>query len=146
MLNRHIRSVALLSFVWAISACSPAQAQRAVSQAYPAPPRDSYTTIERRVGIGRTEEALKGGEVSPTFFGAAAPVVGRFFVSGEFKSDSSQVVVLHHELWKSKFVGSPSVIGTQIQLDRRPFTVVGVAPLGFNSPDQASFWVPRYSK
>ena len=142
MTNRLTRWVAIHSITLPLLACSPTPAQQAV----PAPSPDSYTTIERRIGIGSSEQEMKGAEVSPGFFGATAPVIGRFFVTGDFQPVSSRVVVLHHEFWKGRFAGSPAVIGTQIQIERLPFTIVGVAPPGFNSPDAASFWIPRQSQ
>jgi predicted permease len=49
-------------------------------------------------------------------------------VTGE---ESDQVVVLAHAIWRSRYGGSPSVIGTTLELNDHAYTVIGVAPPGF---------------
>ncbi|MBL9126455.1 MAG: ABC transporter permease, partial [Verrucomicrobiales bacterium] len=41
------------------------------------------------------------------------------------------VVVLGHGLWKRRFGSDPAVLGRVIEIARRPFTVIGVAPAEF---------------
>ena len=54
------------------------------------------------------------------------PVLGRFFTADEERADRNHVVVLGTDLWKSRFAGDPSIIGKQVQLDGRSYTVIGV--------------------
>jgi len=79
-----------------------------------------------------------------TVLGARASA-GRLFTSedGEIP-DGSPLVVLSHRFWQRRFNGDPSVIGRTVDLNRSPFTVIGVGTEGFHgttlmSPD---IWVP----
>ena len=61
------------------------------------------------------------------------PARGRFFEGIEQSDafDAAPVAVLGHAMWKARFGGDPSVVGRRIVLNRRPFTIIGVAPEGF---------------
>jgi predicted permease len=61
------------------------------------------------------------------------PAAGRLFSSSDDTAESANpVVVLGYGFWQSKFALSPSIIGKDIRLNGYPFTVVGVAPAGFD--------------
>ncbi len=61
------------------------------------------------------------------------PLLGRVFVSTE-DQPGNRVVLLSHRLWKSRFGGDPGVVGKQIVLDDKPYTVAGVMPAEFQFP------------
>jgi putative ABC transport system permease protein len=61
------------------------------------------------------------------------PSLGRGFRPDE-ELKGRHVVVLSHQIWTSRFGADPSVLGTAVSLDGEPYTVVGVAPAGFNFP------------
>jgi predicted permease len=74
------------------------------------------------------------------------PHLGRLFhASDERGPNSAPYVVLTHAYWHSHFHDDPGVVGRIVQVNKQPFTVVGVAPpefhgtLVFFSPD---FFVP----
>ena len=89
-------------------------------------------------------EHLPGVAVSEDFFAlfAVRPILGRTFLASEHRAGQDRVVVLSHGLWRRRFGGNPSVIGTSLLLDDEPNTIVGVAPAGFVFPDEAAFWRP----
>ena len=66
------------------------------------------------------------------------PQLGRGFLQSE-EAAGTHVVVLSHALWQRQFGGDPGIVGRTITLDRKPYTVVGVAPAEFvfpvNEPD-----------
>ena len=74
------------------------------------------------------------------------PVLGRGFLPEEGnKPDGAPVVVLSYHLWKSRFGGERSVIGRAIQINKYPYTVIGVAPpdfVGTQASLRADLWVP----
>src|SRR5262249_47713852 len=54
-----------------------------------------------------------------------------------------RVVILSHGLWRRRFAGDPAVVGRIVTLDGQSHTVVGVAPAGFQFPDdEAEIWKP----
>ena len=61
-----------------------------------------------------------------------APAAGRFFLRDEDRTPGTHpVVVIAHSLWQRRFGATPAVVGRTIALNRRVFTIVGVAPEGF---------------
>jgi putative ABC transport system permease protein len=70
----------------------------------------------------------------------ASPLLGRTFVPGD---DDERVVVLNYGLWIQQFGGRRDVIGRQIEINHRPFTVIGVMPSSFwFFYRQVALWVP----
>ena len=65
------------------------------------------------------------------FFGVR-PVLGRAFRADEgVVPDRDAVAVISHELWRRAFDSDPAAVGRSVLLNGRPFTIVGVAPAGF---------------
>lgn len=69
----------------------------------------------------------------------AEPVAGRFFGRQE-DSGAGDVVVLSHALWTQQFGGDPDVVGRTLELDDRPYRIVGVAPATGMMPRGADLW------
>src|SRR5215472_796012 len=56
-----------------------------------------------------------------------------------------QVVILSHNIWIQRFGGDANIVGRSVMLNGHPFTVVGVAPVGFYGTDHGllcDFWAP----
>ena len=74
------------------------------------------------------------------------PLLGRFFHSSdEHGFNGSPYVVLTYAYWHSRFQGDPGVIGRIIQVNKHPFTVLGVAQPDFRGTElvyKPDFWVP----
>jgi putative ABC transport system permease protein len=76
-------------------------------------------------------------------------MMGRSFTPDEDRP-GVDVVVLSYGLWQTRLGGDRSIVGRTIALDRRPYTVVGVMPSGFEFPlrgrgfngKPAVAWVP----
>ena len=82
------------------------------------------------------ETTLRGTGVlvSGSYFPAVqiAPAAGRLFGPEVDESVGAHpVAVLSHEFWQSDLGGAPDAIGDTILVNRRPFTIIGVAPRGF---------------
>ena len=68
--------------------------------------------------------------------------IGRTFTEREDRPDGN-VALLTWSLFERRFGGVPSIIGTQIHLDGKPYTVAGVLPKWFTWPDaKVQVWVP----
>lgn len=71
--------------------------------------------------------------------------IGRTFTESEDRLDGT-AVMLTWSLFERRFAGDPSIVGRQIHLDGKPYTVVGVLPRGFTYPDaKVQVWVPYLS-
>jgi predicted permease len=94
---------------------------------------------------GRDEpERLQGFRVSPGFFDVlgVSPGLGRSFAPGEAQPGHDRRVIIGDGLWKRRFGGDPGIVGSQIQLDGEPYTLVGIAPPGFDFPVGSQVWAP----
>lgn len=68
--------------------------------------------------------------------------IGRTFVESDDSTDGS-AAVLTWNLFERRFGGDRSIIGRQIHLDGKPYTVVGVLPKWFIFPDvRIQLWTP----
>ena len=61
------------------------------------------------------------------------PALGRGFRPDE-EEPGTHVVVLSHTLWMNRFGGNRDILGKAIPVNGVPFTVIGVAPEGFQFP------------
>jgi putative ABC transport system permease protein len=86
--------------------------------------------------LGEPERIL-GAKVTWDFFPllGVQPSLGRGFLREEDQPGGRQVVLLSHELWQRRFGSDPSVVGSSVNLDGAPHTIVGVIPAGFRFPD-----------
>jgi putative ABC transport system permease protein len=80
--------------------------------------------------------AIRGRMITPADDGGAAPSFG---VAQDAPSASrgadGPVAVISHRLWRQRFAETPDILGRQLTVERRPFTIVGVMPPGFFGPD-----------
>ncbi len=83
---------------------------------------------------------------SANFFSVfgAQPQHGRFFIPADEQAGHAPVVVISHALWQRRFAGDPELVGKPITLDGRSYSVVGIAPAGFQYPDKTEVWLPPF--
>jgi predicted permease len=87
--------------------------------------------LTARDEAGEVEGAVVSAEYFPML--GLRPALGRFFLSSEDSvPDRDAVAVLGHGLWMSRFGGARSVLGERVTINGRSFTVIGVAPEGFD--------------
>lgn len=73
-------------------------------------------------------ERVAGIQVGDGFFKVmkVQPMLGRVFDAEEQKEGQDRVIILGHALWTTRFGGDRNVIGRTVQLNSRPYTIVGV--------------------
>lgn len=97
---------------------------------------------------GDTIKSLSGYEVTGNYFDmlGVQPQLGDFFhASREHGIGSLPYVVLSDALWRNTFQANPQIIGTTVELNKRPFTVVAVAPGNFQGTEKfrwPDYWMP----
>ena len=85
--------------------------------------------------------------VTPELFSlfGEKPLAGRVLRPEDGKAGAPPVVVLSEDLWRGSFGADPSIVGSSINLDKRPFTVVGIMPAAFRFPlltESEQVWIP----
>jgi putative ABC transport system permease protein len=86
--------------------------------------------------------SLNIGYYSPNLFEymGVPPILGREFSAAETSGGSAPpVAVLSYLFWKRQFGGSRDVIGHTLQLDRKPYTIIGVVPPRFTWGDSDAY-------
>jgi predicted permease len=74
------------------------------------------------------------------------PYLGRFFhASDEHGVNSAAYIVLSYAYWQSHFQGDPGVVGRTVQLNKYPYTILGIAPPNFRGSElffAPDLWAP----
>ena len=72
------------------------------------------------------------------------PAIGGVFpADADVAAGVAPVAILSDALWRRRFGGSPTVVGSKIAVNGVPLTVVGVAPAGFDGlTGRAQLWIP----
>jgi predicted permease len=97
----------------------------------------SYHDQDVTILDARGAQHFSGEVVAANFFRTlrVAPVLGRDF-NWDDEKPQANVVMLSHSLWQSQFGGQKDVVGKAVKLNGKPYTVVGVMPVGFAYPIQ----------
>ncbi|MFZ1137402.1 MAG: ABC transporter permease [Candidatus Korobacteraceae bacterium] len=92
---------------------------------------------------GQLPEKIEAARVSAEFFPTLGvrSAYGRTFDSSDDRPQTEATVVLSWGLWKRRYGGDTSIIGRDILLDAKPYTVIGIMPAWFVYPDvQTQMW------
>ncbi|MGA8741659.1 MAG: ABC transporter permease [Terracidiphilus sp.] len=94
-------------------------------------------------GAGDAAE-VEAALTSANFFSVlrAQPLLGRVFADSECQPGHDPVAILNYGFWQRSFAGDPSVLGRQIELDQRVYTIVGVMPKTMQYPSMADLFLP----
>ncbi|MGA3372193.1 MAG: ADOP family duplicated permease [Terracidiphilus sp.] len=112
----------------------------------------AYILTDVGLDTGRNPTHAWCYEVTGNYFDAMdiQPYLGRFFHSAdEHGPNSAPYLVLSYAYWHSYFQEDRGVVGRVVQINKHPFTILGVAPPEFSGtllfffPD---FWVPMINQ
>lgn len=93
-------------------------------------------------------ELVIGELVSGNYFSllGVPPVRGRVITPSDVQVEGeSPVLVLSYALWEREFGADPAIVGKSVQLNRHPFTVIGIASpdfLGSVTGSPTDVWMP----
>ena len=118
--------------------------------------RDRTTTMSGVLAYGGTSfsvggqraERVYGNLASGNYFdvlGIPAAVGRTFSALDDTAPGAHPVVVLSDRLWRRRFNADANVVGTSAVINGRPFTIIGVAPVGFvgvELGENAELWMP----
>jgi predicted permease len=97
---------------------------------------------------GSSDTRVTGVLVSGNYFSVLGvnSILGRTISpDDDTAANAHPVVVLSYAFWKEKFAQDPNVVGRSVNINKHPFTVIGVAPPGFFGDtvgDTQDMWIP----
>jgi predicted permease len=95
----------------------------------------AYNAAEIGLDTGEGSSRAWVEEATGNYFDALGvqPYLGHFFhASDEHGPNSAPYIVLTYSFWHTQFQDDRGVVGRTVQVDKHPFTIVGVAPPEFN--------------
>jgi predicted permease len=119
--------------------------------------RDRNSTFSGIAAYDMTEASISSGGPATIHYGyltsgnyfdmlGVQPALGRFFhASDEHGPNSAPYIVLSYNFWRGHFNGNPHIVGATVDLDKHPFTVIGVASKPFHGTEifyWPDYWVP----
>ncbi|HEX9367492.1 MAG TPA: ABC transporter permease [Vicinamibacterales bacterium] len=96
------------------------------------------------VSDGGDSDRYAGAAVSRELFPllGKTPQLGRGFTAEEDRPGGEPVVLIGDDLWKRRYNSDPAIVGRTIQINSKPYTVIGVMPPKFKFPENQYLWVP----
>jgi len=93
-----------------------------------------YNTGDLKLTGAGEPERLTAVPVSENFFHVLGvePQAGRTFNSDECRTGGPPAVILTDTFWKRRFASNPEILGKTLQLNGKPFRVVGVMSASFD--------------
>jgi predicted permease len=106
----------------------------------------AYSRHVKMLRVGAESQAVRDDLVSPNYFSVLGidAQLGRVF-SAESRPDNEPGVVISDSLWHRAFNADPLLVGKQIWLTNRGYTVLGIAPPGFRGLERGvptDLWLP----
>src|SRR5688572_19017652 len=104
-----------------------------------------YRTVQHNLAIGTNNPEPVGiAEITASAFRVTQvqPMIGRFLLESDHAADTPRVIVIGHDIWRSRFGSDPNVVGRVVRVGREPATIVGVMPEGYAFPLAHAVWTP----
>jgi putative ABC transport system permease protein len=96
----------------------------------------------------RTEpQIVSMSPITPDVFAllGTSPALGRTLVAADARADAPPAAVVSHSLWTTRFGADSTLVGRDLTLDGKRYTVVGVMPPRFFVPGtNAQVWTPLF--
>ncbi|MEE8587296.1 MAG: ABC transporter permease, partial [Acidobacteriota bacterium] len=105
----------------------------------------AYHSYDFNYTTGSRAERILGAIASAELFDVLGvkPALGRTFSAQEDRPGKDRVAVISHAFWQGMLGGESEVLGSSINLDGTPYTVIGVMPPGFAFPSpNTRVWRP----
>jgi predicted permease len=124
------------------------------------PQFDNITAFQDHAGVLSVREGSSTAQAKPLLgeyvsgnyfqtFGLQA-FAGRLFTVADDQPNAAPVAVLSYRTWRQDYNSNPSVVGSTLNIETHPFTIIGIAPSGFFgetlSGTPTEIWVPLQSE
>jgi macrolide transport system ATP-binding/permease protein len=99
----------------------------------------------RRAGGQTQAKSVMGTFVSGNYFRVfgMTPAAGRFFVDADDTKGAAFTAVMSYDTWQQDYAGDPKVVGSEIYINTKPVTIIGIAPKEFYG-DRVDTNPPKY--
>ncbi len=99
-------------------------------------------------GHGDEPEQILGVQMSQGLLSGVlgvSPTIGRGVLPEEDRPGAERVAVIAHSLWERVYESSDNAVGSTIQLDGEPYSIVGIMPAALELPfaPGAEVWAPQ---
>lgn len=105
-----------------------------------------YDETSLNLRVGEETVRVEAEMVSASYFpllGTAAALGRTFLPEEDAVPDRNRVAVVSHALWRDRFGASRDILARTVQVNDRPFSIVGVMPEGFAGLSfDTEVWVP----
>ncbi len=94
----------------------------------------AYKPRQANVSNDGVSEQLSSMMVTGNYFDVLGvePVLGRAIVpTDDIEPDGHPVTVISYGMWQSRFAGAADALGSELRVNGRAFTIIGVTPPGF---------------
>jgi putative ABC transport system permease protein len=104
----------------------------------------AYAWAEINLTGDREPQKVQAFHVPANFFQTIGvqPFIGRGFLPEEEEAGKEQEIILGHGLWEQRYASDSNIVGKNVKVDGRSFTVVGVMAKGFDYPMPGEAWIP----
>lgn len=109
------------------------------------PEQAEFRFSDQNIEINGSPERAKVMRATPSLFPLlqVSPLMGRTFIPAEGEVGAEEKAILSYGLWQQLYGGDQEVLGKQLRLSGRPFTIVGVMPRNFVFIDpEVRLWIP----
>lgn len=89
-------------------------------------------------------DRMNGASVTMDFINVlgVTPIIGRSFTQEEDSPNGPLVTMIGEAVWHERFGGRPDVLGKELKLNSRAYTIIGVLPKAAEFPGGVRLWVP----
>ena len=89
-------------------------------------------------------EQARGARLTSNAFAVLGqqPLLGRDFRPEDERRGAEAVVILGHNIWRTRYGADPGVLGRTLRLNGGPATIIGVMPPNMQFPTNADLWTP----
>jgi predicted permease len=103
----------------------------------------SQVNLSRARDVEQVSAELVSGAYFPVL--GIQPAIGRLLgPADDVRPGDHPVAVLSYDYWQNRLAGAPDIVGRSILINKRPITIIGVAPSGFRGIDigtPATVWL-----
>ena len=104
-----------------------------------------FRFADQTITVNGMPQQAKGMIATPSLFPLleVAPALGRAFSEAEGEIGNEQKVILSYGLWQELYAGDHNVLGQDLRLSGRPYTIAGVMPRNFVFINpEVRLWIP----